>query len=1112
MKRRKILSIGLVGLMVCNSLVFSNPVNAATSADGDSVSAISLPARVSDGLSAIPLSIDDTSLTLVWSKPDGYQNIQDYNIYEDGKKIGDSNHNDNSPAFKHVKTFYSDPENSDAVKITEHNFMVKGLTPSTSYEFTVKGVDTTGKEIDQGSKYTINVMTAAAPATIKITDAPYSAVGDGKTDCTQAIQNAIAACPTGGKVVIPEGTFISGALKITRGNFTLEIDGTLKASDDLKVYTQTDMTTWNAKFPQFINVTGSKTAILQNVRIIGTGTINGSGWKYTDKASSANIKYDDDGSLTESLPSTTDTIVQNGDLAAAEYNWAISKGMDSSTAYSYRSILVGGSYINGIYLGNGLTFTNGGGTTIGMSYINDYTVNGVIAQSFNINNGDCINVSKWSDFTVLNSVVNSGDDDIVMNGGSDLAGTNTTGNAWIFDNYIARGHGGVAFGSGVGPLIKDVLAEDNVMVGTSDGLRCKAKPFAGGEVKNVTFRDAAMKGLTNIYNGEIDPLTVGYQMDGCPFIFTTDYPIGPSGVAATVTTGTNTPISSKLMATINSQKSITYSVYTQPTNGTVKVNADGTFTYTPNKDFIGTDTFTWTATTGILASAQTTETVNVVSTDTSTLPVAYPAASYVIYDASNPPTVTGQLQSSVSDSGKKLTYSITKAPKYGTLTLTDASKGTYTYKPNQAGKTDYFNFTVTVTNDDNSTSVSYAATPNIVLLDKWPLFHDFSIYNVSVDGATTSGIINDGDADNQNYNLNFKDIKFKNVKPASLINLKNSSFTNVTFDISNAWNLDNSTNLTFVNTNPTNASTTEGTALSGKVSMDGSNLTYSSDAQPKSGTLALHADGTYVYTPNAGFTGSDSFTYKAVDSKTQNTYNGTVAVTVSVKSGSSGSSGSSGPSNSSSPSQPAPEKIITAQVSSNGAESATISKDDMALLKSGSVIEVKGSTFTAEIPYDSIIGLFDNNTSLTISEGAASNDETTAFKKLEPQSRNIAGSYSFDLKKADGSFVEFPSNASIKVTLKLTDQQVAAIKSGSDPEVYFYDPSGKLVDMNAVFNLETKTVSFTTNHFSTYFIDYQVKKASPVTGDNTTVIPIFLLSVGSAAAIFILMRKRKLAK
>src|SRR5690242_19448843 len=42
----------------------------------------------------------------------------------------------------------------------------------------------------------------------------YGAVGDGATDCTAAIAQAIAACSAagGGRVVVPAGTFLTGAV------------------------------------------------------------------------------------------------------------------------------------------------------------------------------------------------------------------------------------------------------------------------------------------------------------------------------------------------------------------------------------------------------------------------------------------------------------------------------------------------------------------------------------------------------------------------------------------------------------------------------------------------------------------------------------------------------------------------------------------------------------------------------------------------------------------------------------------------------------------------------------------------------------------------------------
>ena len=56
---------------------------------------------------------------------------------------------------------------------------------------------------------------------------------------------------------------------------------------------------------------------------------------------------------------------------------------------------------------------------------------------------------------------------------------------------------------------------------------------------------------------------------------------------------------------------LTFSKDSDPAVGSVTVNPDGSFTYTPLTDFSGTDPFTYTVSDGILTSAPATVTINV---------------------------------------------------------------------------------------------------------------------------------------------------------------------------------------------------------------------------------------------------------------------------------------------------------------------------------------------------------------------------------------------------------------------------------------------------------------------------------------------------------------------
>ncbi len=117
----------------------------------------------------------------------------------------------------------------------------------------------------------------------------------------------------------------------------------------------------------------------------------------------------------------------------------------------------------------------------------------------------------------------------------------------------------------------------------------------------------------------------------------------------------------------------------QPANGTLTFNADGSFTYTPDDNFNGVDTFTYRATRGTLVSAPATVTITVRSVDD--VPVAVndnyliESAGTLVVSAAN-----GVLANDSDGDGQTLTATLVDGPSNGVLDLND--DGSFTYTPN----------------------------------------------------------------------------------------------------------------------------------------------------------------------------------------------------------------------------------------------------------------------------------------------------------------------------------------------------------------------------------------------------------------------------------------------
>ena len=72
--------------------------------------------------------------------------------------------------------------------------------------------------------------------------------------------------------------------------------------------------------------------------------------------------------------------------------------------------------------------------------------------------------------------------------------------------------------------------------------------------------------------------------------------LAPVAQDSTMETYKNLPNQGKLSVNDPENQAMTYTVLRQPKRGTIAVNADGTFTYTPKKNKVGVDSFTFTAT------------------------------------------------------------------------------------------------------------------------------------------------------------------------------------------------------------------------------------------------------------------------------------------------------------------------------------------------------------------------------------------------------------------------------------------------------------------------------------------------------------------------------------
>lgn len=350
-------------------------------------------------------------------------------------------------------------------------------------------------------------------------------------------------------------------------------------------------------------------------------------------------------------------------------------------------------------------------------------------------------------------------------------------------------------------------------------------------------------------------------------VLTNDY--DPNGLALTVNT---TPVSS-------------------PTNGAVTLNANGSYTYTPNNGFLGTDQFNYQVcnTEGFCDTALVT--INVFDNGTGNdAPVAHNDIAETLTDV---PVTGNVLDNDVDPDGDMLTVNTTPVtpPTNGSVTL--MPDGSFTYTPN-AGFTGTDQFTYQVCDPSNAcdqaTVFVTVGTDNNGNANNPPYAQD-DAYQTFINTPTAGNVLdNDSDPDNANNELTVSTVQTPSYgtlmlnSDGTFIYMPNTGFlgtdqfTYQVCDPSNACDVatvyitsvsdrapiaQNDINNTLLNT------PTTGNVLTNDYDPNGSPLTVSTTLleDPMSGMVVIANDGTYTYTPNNGFLGTDQFTYEVCNAE-----------------------------------------------------------------------------------------------------------------------------------------------------------------------------------------------------------------------------------------------------
>lgn len=324
------------------------------------------------------------------------------------------------------------------------------------------------------------------------------------------------------------------------------------------------------------------------------------------------------------------------------------------------------------------------------------------------------------------------------------------------------------------------------------------------------------------------------------------------------------------------------SVVSDPLHGAVTINANGTVSYRPDANFDGADSFEYTVSDGKGGSDTGRVSVSVIGVNDAPIANADSATTYA-----GSPIVIRALDNDADVEGDKLQASIFSQPSKGQVTLN--GDGTFTYVP-EAGFTGTTSFIYRVS-DGKAWSGTAAVTVTVLPVNAAPVANGDNVTTNEDAAIRFYPLTNDTDADGNNLTAKIlTQAKWGTVTvdaaggflytPTANYN-GGDSFTYQANDghggtaaatvkinvlgVNDAPNAVDDTSSAFSASTGTAATPVVIKVLANDKDVESDPLTASLRSDAANGTVTLNNDGSFTYTPKAGYAGNDSFTYFVTD-------------------------------------------------------------------------------------------------------------------------------------------------------------------------------------------------------------------------------------------------------